>query len=581
MALKRQARIRASNAGMVSTPIPQRATNQVAHMAAPIGGINALLPASEMPPTDCLALNNLIPFQYGLRVRSGWREWATNVGSPVGTGLSPLTAWQGFNPHGVRTIMSFTGKTPAGDRLFACTPDGIYNCSTQGAKSVSNREYTFPIGSGLDYLGNQIFPAGAGEGIYTSVSSAAGPHYIAYCDEANGYLLYQEGSGTWTKIVAGTGLDGKSIAGANPEAFRFAMSWKNRLWFTSDNSSIAYYLPVNQYAGTVSQIDFGSRFRYGGSLVGLWSWTVDGGTGIDDYLVGISDGGDVVIYRGTDPTFVETFGLQGVWWAGQVPPGRKIASDFGGDLFILSRLGCLPLSKLVSGGLIRDPSTFATEKVANLFNILMTDRGHLPGWSIRMHPTDNLMMISVPALPSQPQQIMAMALASKGWAQQFGIPMTCMEPWGGSLYFGTADGRVCINEGFVDGQKLDGTNANPINASVMSAYSMMGSAKKKRIHMVRPYFYTDGNQPGYSAEARYDFDLSDIGTGASPLTIPANAWDTGLWDTMLWGDDNATANKVGGTSGMGTSAAIIVRVTAESNTTLIGYDVVADQGGIL
>lgn len=565
---------------MVSTPIPQQATNQVAHMAAPTGGLNALSPASAMPPTDCLALNNLIPFQFGLRIRSGWREWATEIGSPVAVGRTPLTGYQGFNPHGVRTLMAFTGRYPSGDRLFACTPDGIYNCSVAGVKSVANREYTFPIGSTTDYLGNEVFPHGAGVGTYTSFSSPSGEHYIAYCDEANGYLLYQEG-GAWTKIVQGSGTDGRSISGSNPDAFRHVMSWKNRLWFCAENSSTAYYLPVNQFAGTVSQIDFGSRFRYGGKLVGLYSWTVDGGTGIDDYLVGISNGGDVVIYRGTDPTFVETFGLHGVWWAGQIPPGRNIASDFGGDLFILSRLGCLPLSKLVSGGLIRDPNTFATEKIANLFNILMTDRGHLPGWSIKMHPTDNLMMINVPALPDRPQLVMAMALASKGWSQQLGIPMTCMEPWNGDLYFGTADGRVCANTGFVDAQKLDGTGALPINASMMSAYSMMGSARKKRIHMVRPYFYTDGNQPGYSASARYDFDLSDINTTASTLTTPANAWDTGLWDTMLWGDDNATANKVGGTAGMGTAAAIIVRVTAESNVTLLGYDVVADQGGIL
>jgi hypothetical protein len=549
-------------------------------MAAPVGGINASDPASKMPESDCLSLWNLIPFQYGLRVRSGWREWCTQVGTPAPSygGRSP-TGWQGFNPGGVRTVIAFTGHASRGDRLFACTPDGIYDCTHTGVLSVSNRVYTFPVGTYLNYLGQYVNPPGAGEGIYTAFANENGNHYIAYCDGANGYLLYDEGNNVWSKVTQGTGVG--QINGANPDSFRHVVSWKNRLWFTPEDSSTAVYLPVNQFAGTVSQMPFGSRFRYGGSLVGLWSWTVDGGTGIDDLLVGISRGGDVVIYRGTDPTFPETFGLHGVWWLGQVPPGRRIASDFGGDLFILSRLGCVPLSKLVAGGLIRDPNIMATGKIANLFNILMTDRGHLPGWSIKMHPSDNLMVVSVPATPDHEQQLLVMSLSSKGWAQQSGIPVMCMEPWQGDLYFGTADGRICANKGFVDGQLLDGTGATPINASVMTAYTMMGSARKKRVHMIRPYFYTDGNTPGYSAEARYDFDLSDIGTTASPLTVPANAWDTGLWDTMLWGDDHATANKVVGTTGLGTSAAMVVRVTAESNTTLIGFDVVADQGGIL
>ena len=547
-------------------------------MPAPVGGINASDPASKMPESDCLALWNLIPFQYGLRVRSGWREFSTQVGSPVSTyGDYDPTGWQGFNPGGVRTIIAFTGHSSRGDRLFACTPDGIYDCTQSG--TIPTRVYEFPVGTYTNYLGQTVYPPGAGEGIYTSFANQDGNHYIAYCDGANGYLLYDERNNVWTKVVEGT-LPGQ-IDGANPDSFRHVVSWKNRLWFTPEDSATAYYLPVNQFAGTVAPISFGSRFRYGGSLVGLWSWTVDGGTGIDDLLVGISRGGDVVIYRGTDPTFAETFGLHGVWWLGQVPPGRRIASDFGGDLFILSRLGCVPLSKLVSGGLIRDPNIMATAKIANLFNILMTERGHLPGWSIKMHPSDNLMVVSVPATPDREQQLLVMSMATKGWAQQKGIPVMCMEPWQGNLYFGTADGRVCVNGGYVDGQLLDGTGGAGIDCSLLTAYTMMGSARKKRVHMIRPYFATDGNNPGYSASVRYDFDLSDIGTAASPLAVPANAWDTGLWDTALWGADNGTSNKVVGTTGMGTSAAMIVRMTAESNTTLIGFDVIADQGGIL
>lgn len=59
--------------------VRSQASRSVA-VPAPIGGINAASPAAGMPITDCFVLKNLIPFQYGLRVRSGYREWGVGVG---------------------------------------------------------------------------------------------------------------------------------------------------------------------------------------------------------------------------------------------------------------------------------------------------------------------------------------------------------------------------------------------------------------------------------------------------------------------------------------------------------------------
>jgi hypothetical protein len=64
---------------MVKKPVPQITTNAAFHMPAPTGGLNAFDPASAMPATDCLSLYNLIPYQYGLRSRSGWREWCIGL----------------------------------------------------------------------------------------------------------------------------------------------------------------------------------------------------------------------------------------------------------------------------------------------------------------------------------------------------------------------------------------------------------------------------------------------------------------------------------------------------------------------
>lgn len=579
-------------------PVPQQATNAGVHLPAPTGGINAFDPASAMPTTDCLSLYNMIPYQYGLRVRSGWREWATNVwdpsipdsfgvyddGSPMEFPMSAplggreIGAWTGLSGNSVRTILAFYGSITANDRIFACTGDGIYDVTRP--TSSPQRVYQFPVGTHIGTGGDLVQSATAGYGSYTSFATPYG-HFLAYCDGANGYLLYSESTNTWTKVVEGDGTDGASIKGANPDKFRHVTSWKHRLWFAEEGESTGWYLPAYQETGTVSPKYFGAQFRYGGELVGVFSWTVDGGTGIDDLLVAISRGGDLVMYRGTDPDFEETFGLQGVWWVGQIPPGRNIASDFGGDLFILSRLGCLPLSKLVSGGLIRDPTLYASAKISNLFNRLMTERGHLYGWNIKMHPSDNLLIVTVPATPDKPQQQLAMSLATKGWAQHTGVPMTCLEAFRGTLYFGTNDGRVCVNDGFVDDARLDGTQGYAIDCSLLTAYNNIGSAQKKRVHIIKAYFSTDGTRPGYSLQARYDFDLLDLQALPVAATSPSNAWDVMTWDDPKWGVGTGKESRFKGATGIGTNVAIVCRFTTKTSTTLIGFDAVYDAGGYL
>jgi hypothetical protein len=237
------------------------------------------------------------------------------------------------------------------------------------------------------------------------------------------------------------------------------------------------------------------------------------------------------------------------------------------------------LSRLVSGGLVRDPSTAATGKVSTLFNQLMMERGDYAGWSVKIHPSDNLLVVNVPATPNKPQEQLAMSLATKGWSRFRGIPMSCMDAWRGTLYFGTADGKVCRNDGYSDGADLSGNGSYQIDCTWMTAYSNLGAARQKRIHMVRPYFAT-GTAPGYSTSVRWDFDISDPGPRPEMFTPGANAWGRGLWGQMKWGGTK-TAHKVRGTTGVGTNVAIVLRMSTKANVTLVGMDVVYEAGGFL
>lgn len=552
---------------------PQAQRTKGVHLSAPVGGLNSSAAASAMPVTDCLALTNLIPYQYGLRVRSGYREWCTQLGLASQFSGTELAFELGTSfgaeavPYPVLTLLSFTGSKSDGtsDRLFACTRAGILDVT--GPTDTPTTVFSFPLQSSK-----------SGKGVATAFANTAGTHYLAYCDSVNGYLLYSEATDSWSQVLEGTGAG--QVEGADPTTFRFVMSWKNRLWFVPENSQKALYLPIGQYAGEVNPIYFGARFRYGGELVGLWNWTLDGGAGVDDNLVGISRGGDVVVYQGIDPAVTNAFELRGTYWVGPVPPGRTIATDFGGDLFILAAAGCIPLSRLVSGGLIRDPSIYVTYKVANIFNTLMSTRGTLEGWSVRIHPSDNLLLVNVPGLYGADPEQLSMSLANQGWSRLTGLPMTCMETWKGKLFFGTTDARVCINEGYVDNQQLGGLNAQAIDWALLTAYQNLGSTAKKRIHMVRPRFITDGTKPGYSVQARYDYDLTTVSPAPVAADTTENSWDYGLWDGALW-VETGTAGTQAGTTGIGVSMAVVLRGTSTTNTTLVGFDIMTDSGGLL
>ena len=569
-------------------------------MPAPVGGLNTVSAASAMPSTDCLYLYNLIPYQYGLRSRSGYREWATNVGPASSSdGLyeygSPLTftlsgplggsvvgGWVEDSPLGVRSILPFTGSRTDGsnDKLWAAAIDGIYDVTLSSA--APTRVLTFGV------TGIVPGPPDAGKGEGTTLVNRAGRHYYLYCDGFHGYHVYSESDQTWTKITKGTtpGTQVYSYDEVNwplpdPSTFRFVTIWKNRVWFVPENSGTAWYLDPGAFTGPAYPIPFAPRFRSGGELAGLFSWTVDGGAGVDDMLVGVSRGGDVVIYQGTDPSLPGAFMLQGVWWVGQVPPGRRFASQFGGDLFILSTAGCVPLSKLVAGGQLHDPNIMASGKVSNLFNALMSERGTLRGWCLSIHPTDNLLMVNVPPTPGAPGQQLTMSLANHGWSQHFGVPVQCMGTWRNRLMFGTSDSKVCAHEGSMDGMDLAGTSARPIDWGLQTSYQLLGEPSKKRIHMIRPHFITEGTPPGFQCAVRFDFDLSPI--AILPLDTEAipTAWDVSLWDTGTWDDSSGVGGHYVGGAGIGTHVSAVMRGMATARATFVGFDVIAEKGGLL
>jgi hypothetical protein len=265
---------------------------------------------------------------------------------------------------------------------------------------------------------------------------------------------------------------------------------------------------------------------------------------------------------------------------GAVPAGRRLTTDVGGELLVLTSTGIQPLSKLTRGALLA-PTQYETGKISNLFNQLMASTSSLRGWAMRQHPLDAAMVVLVPVAPGQPTQQLAMSLSTKGWHIYRDMPMgVCAEAWGGTLYFGTEDGRVCVNDGYVDGVLLASPGSySPINWSLLTGFSNLDSPKQKRVHAIRPTILAQGGSVSHEAQAKLRWDLTEMSPPDNVIATSGSVWDTALWDVATWGGAYQAQQVMFGATGVGPEVAIAIRGAASSRMTLTGIDVRLELGG--
>ena len=531
-------------------PQPQAAVP--ASLPVPMGGINAAGSIASMAPTDAVYSYNVHSSNMGVRVRDGWQEW---VNPAVAIGA-------------VRTIIPYGGNLSDGSdaRLFCATPNGIYSVTTTGTGATSKVAFGTTTGR-------------AGWGSFASFQLAGGS-FIAYCDEENGYHLYTASTDTWAAVAQGSAAG--QINGADPADFVQVLNWKNRLWFVEKDTAQAWYLPVNVYAGTVAAFGFGSKFPQGGALASIANWTKDGGAGVDDFFVAVSNAGDIALYQGTDPASASTFALRGYWNVGKVPPGRRFIWDAGADLLILSSRGLTSMAKLLSGtDNATTPDFFLSFKVGSLIGADMATKLTLDGWSVHLHPRRDMVIITVPRRGSESFRQYAMYSPMGAWSIYRDIPMLCQGTWNGEHYFGTADGRVCRHSGATDAATLAGVSTD-VAYSGCTAFTDLGvPGRVKRIGLVKPVVISRSRAPQIDVQIRWDFDQSEIGTAPAGTTTPDNAWDTATWDAAVWGGISTVSGTFRGATGMGYRCAVAFRGVASVETILAAIDVTVEVGGLL
>ena len=537
---------------------PVQQATQATNFASFVGGINAASPLYGMPQTDCIYTYNMMPTQYGMKVRNGSAEWANGMGGDSSD-----------------TIMPYNATTP---ELFAATNVGIYDVTTQGDTSPTQ---VVP----WSFSGDP-----AGQCSFINFKNDAG-NFLLVADEANGYHVYDGATWEYTGTVSEPTLTlPAGLGGGNVTADAvFVMEWKQRLWFIIDGYDDAFYLPANAISGTLTQFRLGNKLEHGGSPVGLWKWTLDAGDGVDDNLVALGSQGDVLVYQGIDPSLPAEAGginLIGSYYIGQIPVGRRVALSYGGDVVILSTRGVVSLAERLRGAPLSQSTDYLTYRIERLVSELMLERRNSYGWGLYENPRDSFLMITTPVISgSRPIQFV-MDTTTKAWGIWRDIPVTNGATWQDIYFLGWADSpAVYQHSGFTDNVNIDSSGNDDIEFSLLGSFLDFGSpATYKKIEYLRPSF-RGGSVPSYAIKAVYDYEFEEIffsGTGNSGI---GGIWEPAatvtLWDEAVWSGGLAPSFNTIGSLGMGRMAAIALKGKSRTRMELVDVNVLWSTGGTM
>lgn len=545
--------------------VPQRVVQTVHTMLPPVRGLNTTGAIAGMPETDALQIDNLLSTELGLTVREGWREYATNIG--------------GDDTSSVRTVMPFNGAGPNAmtnplidSFLFAATDDGIFDIEGGGDLALQPAEIALSGVPFAGYMQAAQFTTDSGQ-------------YLIACSETDGAFLFD--GLTWMKMTSAGGPGPGIITGVDPASFVHVCVWKKRLLFTQRGSSVMWFLDVGAIGGVAQSFDFGPQFANGGYLVGLAAWTQDDGAGVDDRLCVIGSSGDLAIYFGTDPADPTQFATMGSWFIGPPPVGRRSFTTTGGNVYILTVYGVVPVNQIVQGGLdnILTANTELLKQLRKIQDRLNSDFAtllHTPGWELLSIPTKALLLVRRPSVSVTEHIQYAFQQHSAAWSTLLDIPAQTFARRLNEVYGGTDNGRVLrVLDANTDGMLIDGTGEFEIRSRLTPAFTYLGTpAIRKLAQMLRLTFLAT-EEPGFGVLMNVDFAVTTYTAGGVPGGPVGSLWDASLWDQAYWAGGPASFGEWRSVEGLGYALSPTIFISSEAKTVLASIEYMVVPGGPL
>jgi len=512
---------------------------QTTSITAPTGGWNDRDAWGEMPPNDAITLTNFYPTPSDVMQRKGYTNFATGL------------------PGQVNSVINYAA--PTGQFLFAASVTSVYNVTAGGAVGAA-------VVTGLT---SDKFK-------YQNISNSGG-HWLLMvngADKLHGY----SGSAWW---VDGDGAH--DITGFDTSKATNIMYHQNRIWMVEKSTLHVWYLGIGAIAGAATQFDLSNVARKGGYLVGMDSWTIDAGDGMNNYAVFYTSMGEIIVYTGVDPSSATTWSLTGVWALG-APVGNRCSMKWGGDLLLITLDGLVPMAQALQSSRL-DPRINLTDKIYMAISAATQAYNGNFGWDLLYYAKANMLILNIPiGVGSQQQYVMN--TITKQWSNFTGWNANCWCLFNDEPYFG-GNGVVC--------KAWDGFSDNNTNISSLAQQAfnylvpMAGAgqtggtrAVQKRVSMARPILFSNGS-PAASMNVNMDF-VTTPPTGA--LTFSGSSsfgtWDSSTWGNANWGSGLNVSKNWYGVQGIGYCMSINLQIASQGiETHWAATDIVYETGGIL
>jgi len=464
---------------------------------APVGGWNASDSIADMSAKDAVYLDNFFPRTSDVMLRKGFTDHAE---------LAALKE--------IRTVMGY--KSPAAVvKLFAAAQDGIYDVTAGGV-----------IGAAVTAATNAAWE-------YTPVTTAGGS-FLLMCNGVDKMKLYD--GAVWTDL---DGVSVPAITGITTTDVVNIAKFKTRVILCKKDSLSFYYLPNNAIAGAATEFPLGALFGKGGYLMATATWTLDGGNGPDDYFVAITSEGEVVVYKGTDPSAAATFALVGVFQLAK-PMSRRCFVKMASDTAVITQDAIYPLSKSLGITDTERARPALTRKIQKVYNEFAQLYSGLFGWSITVFPEASMLLVNVPVVNYAPRNIIysyqfVMNTMTGAWCRFTDMNAECFTAFDGKLYFALHNHVYQAWNGMND----DGA---VIVGKGKTAFNHLGTSGSKHITMLRPLI-----QAGASIELQLgidtDYEDTTLQSSSASYVQSLSLWNSAVWNTAKWNGNSLVISK--------------------------------------
>lgn len=503
----------------------KKAKTVTASIPAPVKGWNTKAVLSDMDPMEAVIMDNWFPDSDEIRVRRGYASHATGLGAAV------------------ETLMTYSGGS--GQTMFAAAGSNIYDVTASGAVGTAS----------LTGMNSARFQ-------HTNFGNAAGT-FLWICNGVDA-PRYWNGT-TWTTTTI-TGMTGNAI---------WVTAHKRRLFIGADNSLAFYYLGTEAVDGAASKFDLAPLASLGGKLMGMATWSRDGGSGMDDFAVFVTSEGEAIIYQGTDPSTASAWSLVGVFRIGK-PIGRRFWTKYGADVVLITESGFLPLSSILALDIAGSGNAALSDNINPTVNRSVRSYGNIYGWQAFTYPRGLWFLVNVPTAANTSAEQYVFNTITGAACRFTGMNAICWALLDDEPYFGSGDGNVYkADTGVSD-------NGSNIQADIKPAFSYFGrKGAQKLFKLARPVFAATGS---FSAAFDMNYDYEDkVPTSTPTFTggIDSLVWNVGNWDEKNWAGVSII-KPWKSITGIGYAGAMRIRVSTNNvEISLRAIDYVFEAGGIL